>query len=125
MLPDLATFRVLFPEFSTVPDATVQVYLSENGGGFSTTAWGRCYAKAVLYYTAHELSLSLNRQASSTGGVVSQTGVLLSGHEEGIAFAFAPMSASGATAQWLAQTPYGQAYAALQRQCLAKAMLSW
>lgn len=131
MTPDLATFRALFPEFDAVLDATVQLYIDEAAEELDAGAWGRCYGKAVLYYAAHELALAQARQASAaTGGggevVIPQTGKLQSGSEEGISFSFeastANKSASGA---WLDQTPYGQAYSALQRQCLSRGRLSW
>lgn len=130
MTPDLATFRALFPEFATVPDATVQLYLDDALDHLSVGAWGRCYAKAVLNYAAHELALAQARAASAvdTGGgvVVPQTGVLASGSEEGISFAFAQSSTPKSfTQEWLSQTPYGQAYLALQRQCLSRGELSW
>lgn len=127
MTPDLATFRALFPEFAAVPDATVEVYLDMNGEGLSAAAWGRCYAKAVLYYSAHELSLALQREqsAAENGGIADAGGVLQAGHEEGIAFTFAKRASSDATDEWLALTPYGQAYAALKRQCLNASRLSW
>jgi hypothetical protein len=125
MTPDLPTLRALYPEFSGVADATVNVYLTENTDHLSESAWGRCYAKAVLLYTAHELSLSLSRQASAVDGVVPQTGILQSGAEEKITFAFARNPPSTASGEWLGQTPYGIEYQALQRQCLSRGVLSW
>lgn len=126
--PTLTNFKLLFPEFGNVPDSRVNLYLLDNQTEQSQLAWGRCYGKAVLYATAHELSLALARQASaSAGGVVPQTGILQSGSEEGISFSFATLKSveRGAAAEWLAQTPYGQAYTALQRQCLSRGVLSW
>lgn len=130
MTPDLATFRALFPEFATVADATVQLYLDDALDHLDSGAWGRCYAKAVLNYAAHELALAQARAASAvdTGGgvVVPQTGQLVSGSEEGISFAFAQSTTPKSfTQEWLSQTPYGQAYLALQRQCLSRGELSW
>lgn len=131
MTPDLATFRILFPEFDTVADAVVTLYLDDALDHLDAGAWGRCYGKAVLNYAAHELSLSLAREASAVvtgdgGVVVPQTGQLVSGSEEGISFAFAQSSAPKTlTQEWLSQTPYGQAYLALQRQCLSRGELSW
>lgn len=131
MTPDLATFRVLFPEFASVSDAAVGVYLDDAGGHLDQGAWGNCYAKAVMYYAAHELALSMARQASavdngSGGVVIPQTGKLQSGSEEGISFSF-EASTAGKTAngEWLAQTPYGQRYLSLQRECLDRGHLSW
>lgn len=130
MTPDLATFRALFPEFASIGDPTVTLFVDDAAGHLSAASWGRCYGKAVLYYAAHELALAQSRAASAvqqgSNVVVPQTGKLQSGSEEGISFAFEASTANKtAMGEWLAQTPYGQAYMALQRQCLSRAMLSW
>ena len=130
MTPDLATFRILFPEFASIADPVIELYLDEASEFLSDGAWGRCYAKAVLNYAAHELALAQARAASASnqGGsvVIPQTGKLQSGSEEGISFSFEASTANkSATGEWLAQTPYGQAFLALQRQCLDRGVLSW
>lgn len=131
MTPDLATFRIMFPEFAPVADPVVQFWLDDAAEELDEGAWGRCYAKAVLNYAAHQLALALARQASATETgegevVIPQTGVLASGSEEGISFAFAQSSTPKSfTQEWLSQSPYGQAYLALQRQCLSRGRLSW
>lgn len=131
MTPDLATFRALFPEFAAISDAVVQVYLDGAAEELDQGAWGLCYGKAVLNYAAHELALAQARQASATstgsgGVVIPQTGKLQSGSEEGISFSFeASTTNKTASGEWLAQTPYGQAFLALQRKCLSRGRLSW
>lgn len=130
MTPDLATFRALFPEFASVADVTVQLYLDDALDQLDQGAWGRCYAKAVLNYSAHELALAEARKASASNQngsvVVPQTGKLQSGSQAGISFSFEASTANkSAAGEWLAQTPYGQAYLALQRQCLSRGALSW
>lgn len=126
MTPDLATFRILFPEFATIADSVVQFYLDEAIDHLDAASWGRCFAKAALNYSAHELALANARAASAVDGVVPQTGKLQSGSEEGISFAFEASTVNkSATGEWLAQTPYGQAYLALQRECLSRGHLSW
>lgn len=131
MTPDLATFRIMFPEFATISDAVVDFWVGDAAAELDAGAWGLCYPKAVMNYAAHQLALAQARAASATetgGGeiVIPQTGVLASGSEEGISFAFAQSSApKSVTQEWLSQTPYGQAYAALQRQCLDRGRLSW
>jgi hypothetical protein len=131
MTPDLATFRIMFEEFDPVADAKVQFYIDDASGTLDEGSWGLCYPKAVLNYAAHLLDLALQRKASAVdtgdgGVVIPQTGVLASGSEEGISFAFAQSSTPKSfTQEWLSQTPYGQAYLALQRECLSRAELSW
>lgn len=129
MTPDYATFVVLYPELVTATNqAAIALRLADNGDEMSEGAWGRCWAAAVLELTAHETALA-NAQVASAGsdGVVQASGVLQSGSEEGISFAFADMGLAnrGTNAQWLAQTPYGLSLLARGKRCLPKALLSW
>ena len=48
MIADLATFRALFPEFDSVNDIRVQLYLDDASDELSESAWGKCYNKAVF-----------------------------------------------------------------------------
>lgn len=131
MTPDLAGFRAIFPELAAVPDAAVQVWLDDSLETLDANVWGLCYAKAVLYLTAHSLSLSQQRiagAATSAGGavVVPTGGQIQSASAEGLTVAFAVSArAKSAAQELLAQTPYGMAYSALQRQCLDRGRLSW
>lgn len=127
MTPDLATFRALFPELSGTPDATVTLWLTDSTDFLLQSSWGKCWPKAVLYLSAHQIAVANARAASAAGGIVPQSGVLQSGSEEGISFTFFDKGTTdrGAWAQWLATTPYGDAYAALQRACITRGMLSW
>lgn len=130
MVVDLATFRAIFPEFDTVADATVLIFIDDAEEMLSAAAWGKCYPRAALNYAAHNLAISqgLAASASQQGDnvVIPQSGKLQSGSEEGISFAFEASTANkSAAGEWWSQTPYGQAYLALQRQCLSRAQLSW
>ncbi|MPW31952.1 DUF4054 domain-containing protein [Agarivorans sp. B2Z047] len=130
MNADLPTFRALYPEFSSIGDEVVQIYIDDADEHLSEQAWGRCYAKALLSYVAHNLALSQNRQANSAtndDGVVesSPMGVVSSASADGLSVGFTvPQSASSnAKDAWYWQTPYGQQFLALRKQCLRKAML--
>src|SRR5690554_6444816 len=129
MTPDIVTFRAVFPEYASVADPTVQVYLEDAADTLDLASWGSCYGKAVLYYAAHHLALAQARAASASvqegAVVVPQTRKLQSGTQAGISFSFEQSMAQGMSDQWLSQSPYGQAFAALRRQCLAPAFLAW
>ena len=130
MEADLVTFRALFPEFAPIADPAVQIYIDDALDQLAAPAWGRCFAKAALNYAAHNLALAKARAASASNQsgnvVVPQSGKLQSGSEEGISFAYEASTANkSATGEWLSQSPYGQAYMALQRQCLSRGRLSW
>lgn len=129
--PSLAEFRALFPEFNppVASDELVLAYLEPNIEDFSAGVWGtgRCYKRGVYLLTAHELSLAIARRkaASQNGGVAPVPGVLQSGHEEGIAFAFQRTSYANGTAEWFALTPYGMEFGVLMRSCINRSSLSW
>lgn len=125
LVADLATFRILFPEFADVADGRIEVGLVGASSELSPTSWGRCYEKAVLYFTAHELALSLARVEDGESGTVTPTGRIQSASVEGLSVSFAIPANASANADWLSQSPYGQAFAALARRCLARATLSW
>lgn len=129
---DLVTFRLAYPEFQTVSDAAVQFRLDDAIEQLNEAAWGLCYAKAVLSYAAHELALSQARIAAASvdedNGAVSiaPTGQITQASAEGLSVSFAgPSQGEGADSAYFAQTPYGQNYLALRRQCLSRGELSW
>ena len=130
MTPNLATFRVLFAEFSSVPDGTVDVWLDDSSTLLCEGSWGACYPKAVLYYTAHQLALSQNRITDSvTDGNTVQTsatsGVISSASDGRISTSFVEGNKNGNEKDlWLDRTSYGQAYNALRRQCLNGSRIS-
>jgi hypothetical protein len=129
---DLATFRILFPEFDSVSDAEVTVYL-DLADDLSEDEWGDCYAQAALLYSAHLLSLSQIRRAAastSTDGFVvvpNSSGSMTSATADGLSVGFAiPTVVQNGSDRdaWLNQTPYGQQYSALKRSCLSKGRLN-
>ena len=85
--PTLANFRILFPEFDAIDDVRIQLYIDDAIDELSKANWGKCWGKAVLYYAAHQLQLSIDRieaGGDSGGGSGSQIGVLTSAVVEGV-----------------------------------------
>ena len=134
MAADLTTFRVLYPEFSPVDNAVVQVYIDRAVATLNESSWGLCYDQGALSYAAHELALSQNRQASSGEtdvgiGVVqtsNQSGSITSATVDGQTVSFAQNQGSSMNDlnSWLSMTPYGQEYLALKARCFANARLA-
>ena len=127
MTPDLPTFRIVYGEFASVADATVQFWLDDATDTLSERAWGRCYAKACLSYAAHNLALSMNRTANAVDagdGIVETgaSGTVASATADGLSVSFAvPNSATQDDANaYYAQTDYGKRYMALKRECLSR-----
>ncbi len=65
MDPTLLTFRAFFPEFDSLSDAEINLYLDEARDMVSEDNFGDCFNRAVLLDAAHKLSLSQNRRANS------------------------------------------------------------
>lgn len=127
----LANFRALFPEFAPVTDPRAQLFLDLAAEELSAPAWGVKYGEAALTFAAHLLSLSETRGASATSSasgavLVPQAGAIQSATAENLTVAFAAsVRGKSANEEWLSQTPFGQAFAALRRRVLARGRLSW
>lgn len=128
---DAAGFAQLFPEFSAAVPARVTLAIDEAVEELDPAAWSAVYPRAVLTYAAHLLCLSESRIASATVSetgavVVPQSGQIQSATAENLTVTFAA-SARGKSAneEWLGQTNYGQAFAALRRRTLSRGRLSW
>ena len=127
MAVDLATFRICYPEFDTVADPTVQVWIDKTVNYLCPDSWGDCYEDAALARTAHTLALSQQRVASaqeSNGATVipGGSGAIQSASVDGVSTSFASTGASTSERNsdaWYSQTPYGQEFLQLRESCLS------
>ena len=126
MTPDLTTFRALYPEFNDVTDATVTLYIESSKEVLSEQNWGRCWSKAVLLLAAHDLKLSLERQAGFSPDTPSAAGALTSASAGGLSvgFGYAEFFTRTASNSYYSKTPYGQEYLVLRRRCLPRSYIS-
>jgi len=67
----IAGFRAIFPQFSAVPDSTVQFYLDLAVKQVGKARWEACnlYEEGVYWLAAHYIQLSID--AENGGGTVS------------------------------------------------------
>ena len=133
IVADLASFRILYPEFNGVSDDTVTAYIEIATDSLDDVNWSDCYARAVLAVTAHEIALSQNRQANAQTNEIGQvitsagSGAITSASAGGISASYAQsasVSAGNDTDAYYSQTQYGQQYLSLKRQCLSYAVLA-
>lgn len=131
MTPNLETFRIIYPEFVTIDDTVVQFWIDDAIEFLLESAWGKCYPKAVLSLSAHELSLTQSRQANSAVNAaglveVGQSGIISSASEGDLSVSFESKSETAKTADSsiYSQTPYGLQYLSLRRQCLRRGTLT-
>ena len=107
---DLAKFRALFPVFDAVPDATVEAVAEQATCYISSACRGACADQLLMLMVAHLLQL---RSAVANGGGMA----ISSASEGGVSVSMAQPAGADARSQWLAITPYGQQYAALEAKC--------
>ncbi|MBL4769541.1 MAG: DUF4054 domain-containing protein [Rhodobacteraceae bacterium] len=126
MARDSVTFLAIFPEFTPVPVATIDVFLARAEAFLDPATWQTCFDDAVLHYAAHTLSLSQARAAAAVttanGEVVvaSGAGAISGASTDGVSVSYAvPQQATGDNSSdvWFSQTPYGQQYLQIRESC--------
>jgi hypothetical protein len=136
IVANIATFKILFPEFTDVGDDVIQFYIDMYGDdkvGLSTTYWGNTKGEAQLYASAHEIALSQNRQANakeSPGGFVTTahgSGAMTSasGAQLSASFGVSATVAQGNDADvYFTRTEYGQRFLLLKRSRMPLGILA-
>lgn len=118
---DIATFRLLFPEFAD-PTAFTDAYITAQWGVAVATmgnvdGWalsGPALANALRLLTAHQMKLNLTIGAGGSGGG-GVTGVVTGATIDKVSVQLAAPTTRGGWQYWLASTPYGmQLWAFLQ-----------
>ncbi len=107
---DLAAFRILYPQFASVPDATVNAKAVEAGCFLADSACADDCALNLM--VAHLLQLMANATAGLPGGQITSASI----DKVSVTVAQAPGSTSSYT-YWLNSTPFGQQLAALLARC--------
>lgn len=108
----IENFRLLFPEFITIPDENVLAQ-SEMALCFLTSRGCSCSEQMWLLLTAHLLMIAA--QIAGGGGGVS--GAPTSASIGKISVSFAAPASTSDWSHWLSLTPYGQQFTALNRAC--------
>ena len=113
----LEYFRLLAPEFASVADATVNVWLTVAGNMVDTGCLETEVSNmALALYAAHMLWVTQN-QASGSGGV----GAVIEEKEGDLQRKYGSMKDSDS---WLGQSPYGQQYMSVTAPCVGSGILT-
>lgn len=107
---DIAAFKLAFPQFADVPDATIEAQ-AVNAACFLTAHACGCEALAEQLIVAHLLALA---QTATSGGTVGQ---VASASIDKVSVSVAAQQTRGEYAFWLGTTPYGMQLLALLRRC--------
>ena len=102
------TFKTRFPEFDSVADARIDLFLADALIILNEVFWGTKYDLGVSYYTAHKLALAIGTEASrgksGAGGPVSSRSV------DGASVSYSTRTAGSAKEAYYSQTQYGVEY---------------
>lgn len=107
-----ALFKVRFPEFDTVADDRIQLFLDDAALVMDAGVWGDVYDLGQSYLAAHYLALA-NKSAGGSSGSVS--GPIASRSVDGVSVSYAgsPSASTSANAGYYSTTSYGQRYMTL------------
>ncbi|MCK5603145.1 DUF4054 domain-containing protein [Candidatus Pacearchaeota archaeon] len=107
-----STFKVRFPEFDSVDDARIQLFLDDAELILNSAYWGDKLDLGTSYYTAHALASAPGAEGGSSAGT---TGPVSARAVDGASVTYgssAPVAGSQGEAYYLS-TSYGQKYLAL------------
>jgi len=107
-----ADFKIRFPEFDSIDDARIQVFIDDAVLQVNETYWGDKYNMGLYYLTAHYLYLaekSADGSGSGSGGAVASRAV------DGVSVSYNNMTPDNQSDAYYASTAYGQRYMSLMR----------
>jgi hypothetical protein len=102
-----ADFKIRYPEFDSVEDTRIDLYISDADTELSESCFGDLYERAVFALAAHFLALDIARQDSGSGGM---TAPLQSRSIGDVSWSHAIASVDSAGDQYLGSTQYGQEF---------------
>lgn len=103
-----ADMKERFPEFASLTDARVQLFIDDAELELAPAEWGDSYKKGWSYLSAHLLSCSIS--SATGGGIGGANGPVASRAVGDVSISFGSNLSMDATAGAYNLTPYGQEY---------------
>lgn len=120
--PSLEDFRARFNEFESIPDAKVEMFLSDACNFFDYELFDtlECWESVILYYAAHLLTLSLRAAQDANNGIVppSPAGAITASSAGGLSVSYSITAGRTTQESWLQSTPYGNFVLNLTSTCI-------
>lgn len=107
-----AQFKERFPQFDSIANDRIQLFLNDAETMLSVGCWGTWYDKGLALLAAHYLALSILQESASS---VESAYPLSSKKVGDVQLNFAVPSSTGATEDYYKKTPYGQEYLSLAK----------
>lgn len=111
MAIDPASFKIRFPEFDSVADARIQLFIDDAVIVLNSVYWGDKYDLGLHYLTAHLLTLGTKTEAGSSTSV----GAIASRAVDGASVAYTNVQPTDVGDAYYMSTSYGQRYLALRK----------
>lgn len=111
MAIDPALFKVRFPEWVSVADATIQMWIDDAVTILNESHWGTKYDLGLYYLSAHFLALG---ETSAVGDGASVNGVSSRG-VDGTSIGYNVLAPENQSDAYYASTTYGQRYLHLKK----------
>lgn len=118
MAVTLGTFRTRFPEFASIADATLQLYIDDAVADLDQGIWGDTATadRATSFFAAHRVATSLD---AGGGAVSGQGGALASASADGVSSTWVQPEGLSALDLALWSTVYGQRFLELRNRFLS------
>lgn len=112
---DLAAFRLWFPEFSAVTDATVNFWITRSLPHFDVARWDDLLEEGQAQWVAHNVSEQVTAAASGAGASNEFGAIKLRAGDTEITYSDSAVQAQVSAGPY-GRTTYGQRYLDLVRQ---------
>lgn len=105
-----ASFKIRFPEFISQTDARIQLFLDDAVLMHNVSYWGDKLDLGISYYTAHDLSKSIDSEDSEGAGG-GGGGAISGGSVDGTSISFvSPKTSTNNMDSYYTSTSYGIKY---------------
>ena len=106
-----ALFKTRFPEFTSISDARVQLFIDDAVVILNETNWSEKYDLGLYYLTAHYLVLGEKSSAGNSGS----NGQIASKAVDGTSVSYNNPTLNGSDDSYFSSTSYGQRYLELRK----------
>ena len=110
MAIDPASFKIRFPEFDSVDDSRIQVFIDDAVLVLNESYWSSKYDLGLYYYTAHSLALATQTE----GGNIGSMGLVGSKAVDGTSISYTNPTPNDQSDAYYLSTLYGQRYIQLR-----------
>lgn len=107
MATTIALFKSRFPEFDSVAEDRIQLFLDDAEAVMDSATWSNLFDAGQAYLAAHYLALATK---SAVGSTAASSGAVISRSVDGVSVSYGGASSTSHNAGYYSATAYGQRY---------------